>query len=498
MHPQHRQPIAQESARLIDFRQLILAMLVVFLPAWLITRRLDDWLVRWICLTVAVDAFDPQLIVNLPAPRVAGLLLLPSSIAALSAVWKSRAGKAMCSYLIWLGIVGLIFGYLMPWPLQGYDRLVTQTPQVRAMVYFVRRISDFSLMIFLARYLWKTRHPERLIRWFVSGTSVAAAGGILQWLTGIDLYAAITGAQSLGLEFRMRGLNYEPRGLGLAVGHGLLFSLALFARQRSWGRLAIVLMHALALFVSVSTSGLFVIAAGLITLVIMDPRTRKVFTVSAVGILVLWCATVCLFPQNGFLDSWSENVQQRMTSEKAGDVPVNKVEELALHLDIFDAAVFVMFVSRPALLVTGVGPGLSGLASTEYLPAIVLFDWVQEGGAGINTVPHMGLLRELCDAGLIGFYFCTIFVMASGRALRGLCNSKNSDAACWQIARPVFWVATAIYLIQTSPLSAAPSVFFAIGLAATWIAPATATAAQHVKSGAMAPSDTRLGSPATT
>ncbi len=479
---------------MIDLRQFVLTMLVVILPAWLIMRRLDDWLVRWICLTVAVDAFDPQLVVNLPAPRVAGLLLLPSSIAVLAIVWKSRAGKAMCSYLIWLGIVGILFGYLMPWPLQGYDRLPTQTPQIRAVVYFIRRISDFSLMIFLARYLWKTRRPERLIRWFVGGTSIAAAGGIFQWLTGIDLYAAITGAQSLGLEFRMRGLNYEPRGLGLAVGHGLLFSLALFARQRSWGRFAIVLTHALALFVSVSTSGLFVIAAGLATLLIMDGRTRKVLAVAALSILMIWCATVYLFPNNGFLDSWSENVQQRVTSEKAGDVPVSKVEELALHLDIFDAAVFVMFVSRPALLVTGVGPGLSGLASTEFLPAIVLFDWVQEEGAGINTVPHMGLMRELCDAGLIGLYFCTIFVLASGRALRELSCSRNSEAARWQFARCVFWVAIAIYLIQTSPLSAAPSVFFAIGLAATWLAPATARAAQSTNSAATLPSDTGLGS----
>jgi hypothetical protein len=483
---------------LIDLRQMILAALVVILPAWLIARRLDDWLVRWICLTVAVDAFDPQLIVNLPAPRVAGLLLVPSSLAVIAIVWKSRAGKALCSYLIWLGVAGIIFGYLMPWPLQGYDRLPSQLPQVRAVVYFIRRVSDFSLIIFLARYLWKTRRPERVIRWFVGGTSIAALGGIFQWITGIDLYAAITGAQSLGLEFRMRGLNYEPRGLGLAVGHGLLFSLALFARQRSWGRFAIVLTHALALFVAVSTSGLFVIAAGLATLLLMDAKTRKALTVSAAVILALWCATVYLFPQNGFLDSWSENVQQRMTSDKAGNVPVSKVEELALHLDIFDAAVFVMFVSRPALLLTGVGPGLSGLASTEYLPAIGLFDWVQEEGAGINTVPHMGLLRELCDAGLIGVYFCVIFAIFSGRALREMSNPQNPDTDNWQLSRAVFWVATAIYLIQTSPLSAAPSVFFAIGLAATWLAPSTARTALRVKSSAIPASEGRPGKLATT
>ncbi|MGC1580207.1 MAG: hypothetical protein WA766_01925, partial [Candidatus Acidiferrales bacterium] len=193
-----------------------------------------------------------------------------------------------------------------------------------------------------------------------------------------------------------------------------------------------------------------------------------------------------------------ENVQQRMTSDKAGNVPVSKVEELALHLDIFDAAVFVMFVSRPALLLTGVGPGLSGLASTEYLPAIGLFDWVQEEGAGINTVPHMGLLRELCDAGLIGVYFCVIFAIFSGRALREMSNPQNPDTDNWQLSRAVFWVATAIYLIQTSPLSAAPSVFFAIGLAATWLAPSTARTALRVKSSAIPASEGRPGKLATT
>lgn len=460
---------------MIDIRPILVAGIVLIVPVWLIAKQREDLLVKWICLTIAVDIFDPRLIVNLPAARMAGLLLLPSSLAALPAVRKTSAGKALWRYLIYLGCMAVVFGFILPWSSEGFDRLPTQMSQARAVIYFVRKVADFSLAIFLARYLWRRRRPDLLIEWFVYGTSVAAVGGVLQWLTHVDLYSLFTGAELLGLEDRMRGFNYEPRGLGLIVGQGLLFAMVLYTRHRSWRRLAVVGLHIVALFLAVSTSALFVVGAGAVALLFVDGGSRKVLAAPALIGLLLLGALIGSGLGSIFVNSWYYNVGLKLSSDKEGSAPENRLEEFALRLDIFDASAFMLFVNRPALLLTGVGPGLAGQASTDYLPAATIFDWVQEQGAGLNSVPQVGLLREACDAGLVGLFLGLVFLLASGQALSDLINNGGSSADNWRMARAAFWAATAIYLIQASPLSASFSVFLAIGLAATWLAPSRQT-----------------------
>lgn len=446
-------------------------------PAFLIVRKRQDLLVKWICLTVAVDIFDPHVIVNLPAARLAGLLLLPSSIAALPAVRKSPAGRALCNYLIYLACLGLVFGFIFPWSSEGLDRLPTQLAQGRAVIYFIRKTADLSLVIFLARHLWITKRPERLIKWFVACTGIAALGGVVQWLTHVDLYSLFTGADVL-LDGRVRGFNYEPRGLALVVGQGFLLLLILYARRRSPWLLAYIWLHVVALFLSVSTSGLFVVGVGVVTLLLVDEKSRKVLFAPAMIIAALACALIVSGLGSAIVNTWSSNVGLRLTSDKEGSSPENRFEEFALRMDIFDAASFMLFVNRPALLLTGVGPGLAGLASTDYLPAANIFEWAQEQGAGLNVVPQMGLLREACDVGLVGIFLGFIFLRASNRALSDMIKSKGSAADNWQVARATLLVATAVYFIQASPLSASFSIFLGIGLAATWLAPSRQTVAR--------------------
>jgi len=454
---------------LFDIRPIILTGIVLVVPMWLIAKKNEDLLVKWICLTVAVDIFDPHLVVNLAGARVAGLLLLPSSLAALSAVRSSKAGNALWRYLIYLGCMGVVFGFIFPWSSEGFDRLPTQLSQVRAVVYFFRKAADFSLAVFLARYLWKTRRPDQLIEWFVCCTGIAAAGGILQSLTDLDFYALLTGAKELHLEDRMRGFNYEPRGLGLIVGEGLILAFILYARDKSWRRLFLVLLHAVAMFLAVSTSGLFVVGAGILALFVVDAKTRKVLFAPAVLVLFLCTAILVTSVAGNFVQSWLYNVSLRLSGDKEGSAPESEVEDFALKQDVFDASAIMLFASRPELLLTGVGPGLGGLASTDYLPIAALFDWVNEEGAGLNSVPQVGLLREACDVGIVGLLLGWVFVSASGAALRRLSHGIGSDAANWDVARAAFWVAVSIYLVQASPLSASFSLFLAMGLTATWI-----------------------------
>jgi len=98
---------------------------------------------------------------------------------------------------------------------------------------------------------------------------------------------------------------------------------------------------------------------------------------------------------------------------------------------------------------------------------------------GLNTVPQVGLLREMCDVGIVGLILGWLFASASGRALLRLSESSAAGADHWQIARAAFWAAIAIYLVQASPLSASFSIFLGIGLAASWVAASRQVAAHE-------------------
>lgn len=463
-----------------DIRPIALAAIVVIVPLWLIATKREELLIKWICLTIAVDIFDPRLMVNLPAARVAGLLLLPSCLEVLPAVRKSIAGNALWRYIIYMAIMGVIFGIMFPWSSEGFDRLPTQTSQLKAIAYVFRRAGEFSLGISIARYLWKTRRPDRLIEWCVYGSSIAATGGILEWLTHWDMYSAITGAEVLRLSDRVQGFSYEPRGLALIVGQGLLLAILLYARQQSKRWLGFIVLHFVALFLAVSTSGLFVVGVGLAALFIVDAQSRKILVSPSVIALLLCSSLLLVSVGTNFVASWSENVGLRLSGATGRSAPESLIAEFALRQDIFDASAIMLFAARPEFIFTGVGPGMAGLASTDYVPSAPLFDWVEERGEGLNSVPHVGLLRELCDVGLIGLFLAWIFVHASGRALSQLSAGSGLEAESWQIARAAFWVAVAIYLVQASPLSASFSVFMGIGLTATWLAPASESATQSI------------------
>jgi hypothetical protein len=266
--------------------------------------------------------------------------------------------------------------------------------------------------------------------------------------------------------------------LGLIVGQGLLLALLLYARNRSGKRFAIVLLHIVALFLAVSTSSIFVVAVGAAALFFFDPRSRK--TVATPQMLVFVpCAALLLFSlQSTFVESWYSNVGLRL-SEKSGSASGSGVEEFALRQDLFDSAAIMFFVAQPQRLLTGVGPGLSGLATSDYVPFSDLFGWAVGAPEGLNTGPQVGLLRELCDGGLVGLILGWIFVSASGRALLQLSKSNEAGADQWQIARAAFWAAIAVYLVQASPLSASFSVFMGIGIAASSVAASSRLPAQR-------------------
>lgn len=454
----------------MELRQLILLAVSVTVPALLIATRRETLLVRWICVVVGISIFDSQIGVNLPAARVAGLLLLPMAVTGLANLLRTRSGKVLLLHFAYLVLLGVIFGYVVPWPSAGFQRTVTQSAAGRSLVHLLRTAADLSLAIYISRYVARTGRPDQVVRYVLAGTALAACGGVLEYLTRIDVYYLVTGSRPLALEYRMRGFNYEPRGLGLMATHGLVFSLMLYSHRRSWRQLGSILLHAAALFLTIATSALAALTAGISALFFVDKQTRKpILVVAAIGLLLL--ASLARWEAGEvWLQTWTEHMEVRLASASATSASASWAENIAARTDVFDASAILFLVDNPLYLLVGTGPGLVTLPATDYVPHGMRTEWVWQERAGLNTPPQIGLVRELSNSGLVGLVLLGLFGLFSWRAFQALRLVEGGQFGPWGTGGVVFLAAAAVYLVQASPLSAIWPVFMGLGLAADQLA----------------------------
>jgi hypothetical protein len=404
--------------------------------------------------------------VNLPAARAAGILLIPMALGFLPKILYTRPGKVLIIYYFYLAYLGIIFGFIIPWPDGGLLRQFNQIAPGRAIIFLIRSAADLSLAIFVARQVVKLKSPDKVVRYILFGTSVAALWGVFEFLSRVDLYGLITGVRSLSIEYRMRGFCYEPRALGLITSQGMLLSLLLYSHKRSWKLLTLTGLHALAFFLAGSTSALVACFMGAAILVLFERKVRSsMFVLATLGVMVL---TLLVMTKSQYLTTYVENVRVRLTVDRIERPAENAIENLAFRMDIFDGPALLFLYYNPLHLFVGTGPGLVGLPATAYLPPSRYFAWVSE--TGINTPPTSGFMLELSNTGIIGLAMWLIICVSIFRAFKYLSRQEAPEDLAWRIGGGAFAIALGVYFMQNSPLSAIWPVFIGIGLAAYYLA----------------------------
>ena len=440
---------------------LVIALLV---PAFLIITGHDRQLLAWVCFTISVQLFNTTIITNLPAARLTGLLLLPRAIQLLPFVSRTRPCRALIIQYGYLVFLGILFGFIFPWPDFGVVRMFNQSAPGRASIYLVRAAADISLAFFVAEQLVKLKRPDIIIRYLLVGTSVAALAGVLEYITHFDFYGAITGLRAYSTEFRMRGFNFEPRALGLTAVYGMLLSLVLYSRRHSWSLLALIGLHAVALFLASSTSAIIVLAVAATALFVFDRRCRTtMFILIIIGVLTIGGSVIS---QSQYLATFKENTQRRLTTERIEYRPETLVENIALRMDVLDGPALLFLVSNPLHMFFGAGPGLVSLPATAYIPDYSYLERIRE--AGVNTPPTSGGLLELSNAGIIGLMLWFIICLSSLKAFSHLAKRGKPEDRFWAIGRSAFVVAAACYLTQNT-VAAIWSVFLGSGIGAAYL-----------------------------
>jgi hypothetical protein len=441
-----------------DPRQFLLLAVGLAVPAVAFFLGRTRLVLAWVAFTLAVQVFDTTIVTNLPAGRLIGLLYLPATIS-LFPRWKNLPpARAWLINFVYLVALGILFGYVIPWPDTSGERPFSQRAEGRSVIYLVRTIADLSLTVFVGMQMLRPGAFEVLRKWMVRGAVVTSAAAFLTLVVGVDLYTAITGLREYAaFDFRPRGLAFEPRGLGLACAYGLILILGKPSRNfRDW--LAFLVIVA-GLLVSSSSTGLAAAVVGLVILAILGSRRTRTAMIAALITIGLTVATLQVVAPDAFAQSLAAiTIRLRGRGTVEMNVATNVVEAAAYRMDIFDSSATLFLARNPRYAVFGTGPGLISLPATEHIPSGV-YHWLF---TRIDNPPSHGILLELSNTGVLGigvWIFQVLAVFAAGRHLRNRRDLPFPPRA----ATTMFVAGAGLYAIQVSP-----SPFWAVFLGIGW------------------------------
>ncbi len=449
---------------MFDPRQLIWLSFALLVPMIIILMRKDSWLIFWICLTTSINLFDTNIGVNLAATRITGLLLLPFAIGSIPILLKTFSGKMLLWILFYSVSLAIVFGYIFPWGDTGYTRTVTQSASGRAFIYTGRNILDLSVAIFIARWLKDTLRFDSIIYYLIAGTTVSALSIVFQQVTRLDIYYLLTG---LGIDLSMidraRGLNFEPRGAGLIMTHGILLSIAIQFQHKSRSSYWLISLYFISFLFAASASATVALAISLVVLIsfnFSDKKIGPIFNLTFLGgIVFLFFSTILIdTPFFNNLDS------KLSTSNNSDLIPTNWIESIAYKMDIFDSASFIFLASNPFYILMGTGPGLISLPASDFIPNSANAQWATVDG--INSLPSMGWLLEMSNVGLVGLMSLLIFGFRTLKIFSDMEKLYPLKQDVLRLGRNAFLVGFVIYLVQASAISSLLSVFLGMGLGA--------------------------------
>jgi hypothetical protein len=452
----------------MDWRGYVILAIALGVPLALLLHRREQELLAWLCLTVGISIFDARVGINFPAARLVGLLVipfLPLGAFDFQTLMRTRPMRILLLGAAYLAVLGIIYGIIYPWADVGYLRPWVQSAQGRLLIYSARLLSDFGIILLVARRMIRGTLPHEMIRLLLIGTCAAAIGGMAEFVTKIQIYEALTGYPINEIGGRVRGLNLEPRWLGLTMVQGGFIALLWSRIRRSRALAMLALIHFAVMVLAVSASALFAAGAAWLCLVLFERRVRRPllgFGAFAAGVVAL----LLIFGRDlPVAASWITNLTERFTLRQAVDVATRTpVEVFAQFLDIFDYTAFMVLAASPLAVLIGVGPGLVMLPGSAFIPNDPRWAWVVETNEGITSLPTMGILVEWANGGILMVLLWIAFAVACWRAFSDMAELDSEHADSWLLGRGAFVVIAGTYLVQTSPISAIWPVFMGMGI----------------------------------
>jgi uncharacterized membrane protein YagU involved in acid resistance len=379
--------------------------------------------------------------------QIVGLVHLFYLRTILREVQSTQAGRSLLYGLALLAVLVLVYGYVLPWPDKTGERLWTQRSEGRSVINFGATITHISAALYVAACFQIREYRQRMVNYLLIGTTLASIGTILEVVTRIDLFSILAPNRRdwvLGEGGRARGFNAEPRASGSLSASGIVMLLGPAIRPNA--RMGILLLiHALGVAFTTSTLALVMLVVGVIAMLVFTRRVAIVLVAAAFSSLTI-IALGAWFGDSP-LELWVQYTGERFATREAAVDSRTFGDMLVQSLEVFDASAIGFLFSHPEHTLVGVGPGLISIPASDYVPAGAAYAIF---GDRIDSIPFMGLIRNLSDSGILGLllWFWNVAVVAE--VLRK-CARANPDDLSWAQFHACFLVFTLLYLLQTRP-----------------------------------------------
>ena len=431
------------SPNLVEILKLVL---ITGVPCWLLVRQNHKGVILWLGATFGAEMLNFRLIANVSPQNVVGLLCLPVALSAITRKGSPIAALIRANLLL-LIVLGILFGFLFPWIDITGERRLNQLAQGRSVIYLLHTIADISVAAYVARALREEGALHRLFRYLLIGTSIAAAGVLLEWITEIDFFSILVPDSpdwtSIG---RLRGFHGEPRTVGQLCTFGLLLLMGLHGL--GWKRIPLLVLHGMALAFTASTSALLTLVCGTILLV-LGAGIGRWRTLALILVLTATGWFVASPFGSGLVDTWAPHVSARLSGENYLGADEGIGNAIASRLEVFDASALLFLWNNPGYFLFGAGPGLVSLPASAYVPNGVAYEIY---GDRIDSVPHMGFFLILADCGIVGIALWFMTVGVGYKRLNDHATKHSGGRQPWLEARSFFLVISGLYLLQASPI----------------------------------------------
>ena len=341
-----------------------------------------------------LGGINPNIITDIWAVHFIGLIFL---IQLIKNPIINGSKKYINPILIWmllLVMLGVVYGWIIPWPDLTGERSFNQRSQGRSIIYTVGiGLQILSFLFFISK---NTSLREKGIAInFIIYFSIMCAIFTFVEIVGFDIFNSLnpSNERSIGYQIdgRARGINGEPRVNSQILAYGLVTILIFWKGKYKYFLISIV---SIAFLYSMSLSGfIFLLVALFFMISSLDNLTKNLGKTIFITLPLL----ALLYTQSQYipgLDSMSSFFKSKSSS----------IEDRGL-LEVFDASAIEFFKNNPKYVVFGVGPGLISLPASEYIPNYAQAIY----GYRIDSIPHMGIIQVISNTGLVGLSLILYF-----------------------------------------------------------------------------------------
>ena len=418
--------------------QPLLIVFCLLLPTIFFISKKPHLLAAWAAIACSIDIFNSQKYMNLSAIKIFGIIAIPYVFSHYKILYKTRLIQLLAMYFLYLTALGIWYGYLFPWIDPTGLKTGRDVPHWRSVLHLGSFFLELTSALCLALIFRDKKNQKIAVFTLITTVMLSCLAGIIESFTHFDFYHFFTGDMLPINAGRVRGFNYEPRGLAQSTVYALLAITCLYKTEKHKLHLLIWFLPLLifgGLYLPISLTATLTLGCGLgIIFLLYFQSIKKVILAKKpilLGILFILTGLIIFVLQ-------SPHIRNHFYGRRY----LFEMKSPIQSLEVFDAAAVNFFVHNPAKIIFGAGPGMVSIPSSAYILERDKGDW----GDGITALPHMGAVLQFSNGGILGLIFW-LFTMTRIARLN-LRAGIQGEAGAYRALSVVF---LSLYFLQIRP-----------------------------------------------